>query len=77
MVFCAAAVAPEAFILNSAFQVMEDIIREIKKYFDPNPSDSIACENVWAEGELLRSEMLSRKGLKASDVYYKDPLPRR
>lgn len=40
---------------------MEDIIREIKKYFDLNRSDNIACKNLWAEGEPLWFEMLSPK----------------
>lgn len=55
---------------------MEDIIREIKKYFDLNWSDNIACKNLWAEGEPLWVKMLrKKKQAKTSTQHHKKPLP--
>lgn len=54
---------------------MEDIIREIKKYFDQSQSDNIACKNWWAQGEPLWFKMLCQEGLKTRALNRKDPHP--
>lgn len=55
---------------------MEDIIREIKKYFDQSQSDNVAWKNWWAQGEPLWSKTLRQEGLKTRDLNRKDSHPR-